>query len=346
MAFPSTLDSFTNPTANQKLNSPSHSTIETAQNTALTSLEAKVGVNSSAVATSLDYKVTNASSVSPGHKHVTADLTDAGTFVGTGVVVKNSKLTAPTGYLLCNGAAVSRTTYATLFSSISTNFGIGDGATTFNVPTSYSSYPNAKYDATSVKNSTAATSQTLSHTMGGSDGILIVGVFLASNTITSITYGGVAMTSIDTIVAGPQYAWYYIPNPSAGAANIVVNFGGSVASSIVGVSYLHMSSPTVDTHSTTTTGSITTMTKTSTSSFPMLSVVLFATSDNGAVAITISNATARQTVTNAGGAGINIIMGELNAVSLSSLATANASTTIYGSIASFTPMGLYDIIKT
>jgi len=42
--------------------------------------------------------------------------------------------TAPTGWLLCDGAAVSRTTYSDLFTAISTTFGIGDGSTTFNVP--------------------------------------------------------------------------------------------------------------------------------------------------------------------------------------------------------------------
>ena len=42
--------------------------------------------------------------------------------------------TAPTGWLKANGAAVSRSTYATLFSAIGTTFGAGDGSTTFNVP--------------------------------------------------------------------------------------------------------------------------------------------------------------------------------------------------------------------
>jgi microcystin-dependent protein len=41
---------------------------------------------------------------------------------------------APTGYLLCDGTAVSRTTYATLFGVISTTYGVGDNSTTFNLP--------------------------------------------------------------------------------------------------------------------------------------------------------------------------------------------------------------------
>ena len=43
-------------------------------------------------------------------------------------------ITAPIGYLECNGQAVSRTTYPELFNAISTLYGIGDGATTFNLP--------------------------------------------------------------------------------------------------------------------------------------------------------------------------------------------------------------------
>lgn len=40
----------------------------------------------------------------------------------------------PTGWLKCNGAAVSRTTYANLFARIGTTYGAGDGSTTFNLP--------------------------------------------------------------------------------------------------------------------------------------------------------------------------------------------------------------------
>ena len=42
--------------------------------------------------------------------------------------------TAPTGYLLCRGQAISRTTYAALFAIIGTTYGVGDNSTTFNLP--------------------------------------------------------------------------------------------------------------------------------------------------------------------------------------------------------------------
>ena len=52
----------------------------------------------------------------------------------TGVVQLYAGSTAPSGWLICNGQAVSRTTYAALFAVIGTTYGVGDGSTTFNVP--------------------------------------------------------------------------------------------------------------------------------------------------------------------------------------------------------------------
>lgn len=59
--FPASLDSFTNPTSSDPTNSTSvpHAAQHANANDAIEALEAKVGVNSSAVATSLDYKVTD-----------------------------------------------------------------------------------------------------------------------------------------------------------------------------------------------------------------------------------------------------------------------------------------------
>lgn len=54
--------------------------------------------------------------------------------VPTGAITAYGGATAPTGYLLCDGTAVSRTTYAALFAITSTLYGVGDSSTTFNVP--------------------------------------------------------------------------------------------------------------------------------------------------------------------------------------------------------------------
>ena len=51
-----------------------------------------------------------------------------------GTVIFYGANSAPTGYLKANGAAVSRSTYADLFTAIGTTFGVGNGSTTFNVP--------------------------------------------------------------------------------------------------------------------------------------------------------------------------------------------------------------------
>ena len=54
--------------------------------------------------------------------------------VPSGSVFCMAVATVPSGYLECNGAAVSRTTYAALFAIIGTNYGTGNGSSTFNLP--------------------------------------------------------------------------------------------------------------------------------------------------------------------------------------------------------------------
>lgn len=56
--FPTSLDSLTNPLSTDALNNPSHSSQHANANDAIEALQAKVGIDSSAVATTLDYKVT------------------------------------------------------------------------------------------------------------------------------------------------------------------------------------------------------------------------------------------------------------------------------------------------
>lgn len=62
------------------------------------------------------------------------NLGQLGEAVPVGKVIWTAQSTVTAGYLKCNGAAVSRTTYADLFSAIGTTFGAGDGSTTFSLP--------------------------------------------------------------------------------------------------------------------------------------------------------------------------------------------------------------------
>jgi microcystin-dependent protein len=55
-------------------------------------------------------------------------------FIEPGTILPFGGASAPTEYLACNGANVSRTTYAALFAAIGTTWGVGDGVTTFTVP--------------------------------------------------------------------------------------------------------------------------------------------------------------------------------------------------------------------
>ena len=65
---------------------------------------------------------------------VTSDKIASGAAIPAGAVMSFAMNTAPTGWLACNGAAVSRSTYSALFSAVSTTYGTGDGSTTFNLP--------------------------------------------------------------------------------------------------------------------------------------------------------------------------------------------------------------------
>lgn len=63
-----------------------------------------------------------------------ATMAAALTPIPAGTVHAFGGTAAPTGYLMCDGSTVSRTTYANLFSAVGIHFGNGDGSTTFNLP--------------------------------------------------------------------------------------------------------------------------------------------------------------------------------------------------------------------
>src|SRR5262245_20713237 len=84
----------------------------------------------------------------------------------TGLVLPFAGSSAPTGGLLCDGSAVSRTTYAALFAVVGTTYGAGDGSTTFGVPDLRGRFPLGKA-AAGTGSSLGASGGSIDHTHTG-----------------------------------------------------------------------------------------------------------------------------------------------------------------------------------
>ena len=90
----------------------------------------------------------------------------------TGSLLMWPTASAPSGYLACDGTAVSRSTYATLFAVVSTTFGVGDGTTTFNLPNYTNRMP---YGATVGATGGSADAIVVSHTHTASSAVTDAG---------------------------------------------------------------------------------------------------------------------------------------------------------------------------
>jgi microcystin-dependent protein len=103
------------------------------ENVAVTATATELNVldGITASTTELNYVDGVTSAIQTQINTLTSNLSSA---VPSGVISAYAGSTAPSGYLLCDGTAVSRTTYSGLFGIISTTYGVGDNSTTFNVP--------------------------------------------------------------------------------------------------------------------------------------------------------------------------------------------------------------------
>lgn len=79
-----------------------------------------------------------------------------------GAILPYAGSSAPVGFLLCQGQAVSRTTYAELFDLFGTTYGVGDGSTTFNLPDFRQRFPLGKA-ASGTGNTLGATGGSMEH---------------------------------------------------------------------------------------------------------------------------------------------------------------------------------------
>ena len=72
--------------------------------------------------------------------------------IPTGSYIQFAGSQAPEGFLVCNGGAISRTTYSALFAVIGTTYGSGDGSTTFNLPNLTDRFLQGSTTSGTVKN--------------------------------------------------------------------------------------------------------------------------------------------------------------------------------------------------
>ncbi len=129
----------------------------------------------------------------------------------TGTIKMFGGTSAPTGFALCDGSAISRTTFATLFAVIGTTFGSGDGSTTFNVPDMGGRVPAGK-EASATRLTSAA---------GGVDGATL-GAVGGGETHTLTT----AQLALHTHGSGSYAAANHTHGPGSGS-NFITDSGGS-----------------------------------------------------------------------------------------------------------------------
>jgi microcystin-dependent protein/predicted nucleic-acid-binding Zn-ribbon protein len=129
---------------------------------------------------------------------------------------------APTGWLICDGSAVSRTTYATLYGVIGTTFGVGDGSTTFNLPNYQGRSPLG-----------ASTAYSLTTTGGSADAVVVSHTHTA--TVTDPGHNHVLPYTIPIYTiggsSGPNNTFGIVSNPATTSNTTGVTVANSTTGS-------------------------------------------------------------------------------------------------------------------
>ena len=135
--------------------------------------------------------------------------------IPTATIVPWSTSSVPSGFLECNGAAVSRTTYAALFAEVGTTYGAGDGSSTFNVPDLQDNVAVGKSNNKNLASSGGANTVTSTGNVGGST----ANATLSTSQLASHSHSGGANAS------GPTS-----PNPNPGSQKFNPGNTGSTGS--------------------------------------------------------------------------------------------------------------------
>jgi microcystin-dependent protein len=130
--------------------------------------------------------------------------------IPTATIVPWSSSSVPTGFLECNGAAVSRSTYATLFGIVGTTYGAGDGSSTFLVPNLADNVPVGKSGNKALASTGGANTVSATGNVAGST----ANATLSTAQLASHSHSGASSTKTTS---------FFDPNPYYNA------FGGAAA---------------------------------------------------------------------------------------------------------------------
>lgn len=142
-------------------------------------------INSAAIVNHCDITISRNITFNPSTS-VTLNQLFIDAVLPAGLVMEYGGTSAPAGFLMCDGAAVSRTTYSRLFTAINTTYGTGDGSTTFNLPDTRQRFP--------LGLATSGTGSTLGGTGGSVDHLHTVDPPNTASTAPSSTVAATNLT--------------------------------------------------------------------------------------------------------------------------------------------------------
>ena len=141
--------------------------------------------------------------------------------IPTATIVPWSSASVPTGFLECNGQAVSRSTYSALFAIVSTTYGTGDGSSTFNVPNLTDNVAVGKSNNKALASTGGANTVNIGFTPAGNVGGSTANATLSTAQLASHAHPGRGGSS------GRQSNFGGGPNYQPGASNSGTGNAGS-----------------------------------------------------------------------------------------------------------------------
>jgi microcystin-dependent protein len=154
-----------------------------------------------------------------------ASVTSGGAsqLVPSGVVMAFAGATAPTGWLVCDGSLINRTTYADLFAAIQTAHGSGDGTTTFALPNYAGRFLRGRANGSANDPNRATRTAAAS---GGNAGDLVGSVQGQATAKNGLSNSSSSISGSVTGLNRSNLVWGYT-TPTNAADRWVDNYGGS-----------------------------------------------------------------------------------------------------------------------